>query len=70
MNINAIEDPRPELFLTRFKGRIAWYETEQDSMYMNPAGKIGFVVTYRIAQVLLWDREAKAGEAISCVCLN
>jgi len=66
--MNAPYNPNPALFLTRFRGGIMWLGREDDSLYLK--GKIGFVVTYRIAQVMVWNGKDQCSEALSCVCLN
>ncbi len=68
MNINAIEDPRPELFLTRFKGRICLYSLEEDTFFVAP-GHLG-IVTFRTGKILLWHRGLKDNVMLSSVCLN
>ncbi len=68
MNINAIVEPRPALFLTRFKGRIAWYGLEEDTFFVAPGG-LG-IVTFRTGKILLWSKKLKDNVMLASVCLN
>ncbi len=64
MTQHHLYDCKPALFLTRFRGRIVWIGREEDDVVA------GWMTSYRVALVALWNPTKQLYEIASKVCLN
>ncbi len=53
--MSAVYEPLPGTLLTRFKGRLVMLSKEEDVAVAYVGGFM--VMTYRVGQVLAWDRQ-------------
>lgn len=55
---NTIVGARPALFLDRLRGGLVWLGGSRDAIVA------GWIVSYRVANILLWNRELQQSEML------